>query len=362
MKLLIYGDVHWSTYSSIIRSRGKDYSTRLENLIKSVSWAESLAEHYNCDSVICLGDFFDRPDLNAEELSALLKVVWAKNKPHYFIVGNHESTLSTLEYNSTNALNNEGFVIVDKPLQLNTLGTDILFIPYVIEENRKSIEHYWKETTSKETTFDNVIGTRKKIIFSHNDIKGIQYGAWTSTDGFEIEDIEANSDLYINGHLHNGAFINDKETILNLGILSGQNFGEDASRYSHLVCILDTETLDMQFFENPHAFNFYKLNIDNERDIEKLFHLKNNAVITIRCEESLVEKVRDTITANNISIVEFRIVSYKLMTDAVISESTASALNSVDYLKQFYTFILEKIDSTVVSPDILKEELNKVVM
>ena len=57
-KLFVYGDVHWSTYSSIIRSRGEQYSTRLENLIRSVNWAEALAEKYNCETVICLGDFF----------------------------------------------------------------------------------------------------------------------------------------------------------------------------------------------------------------------------------------------------------------------------------------------------------------
>ena len=33
MKILFYADPHWSTTSSIVQSRGKKYSTRLENLI-----------------------------------------------------------------------------------------------------------------------------------------------------------------------------------------------------------------------------------------------------------------------------------------------------------------------------------------
>ena len=37
MRILIYTDVHFSQYSSIIRSRGKKYSTRLENLINSIN-------------------------------------------------------------------------------------------------------------------------------------------------------------------------------------------------------------------------------------------------------------------------------------------------------------------------------------
>ena len=50
--------------------------------------------------------FFDRPDLTAEELSALNSIKWAKGavEQHYFIVGNHEITTSSLEYNSANVL------------------------------------------------------------------------------------------------------------------------------------------------------------------------------------------------------------------------------------------------------------------
>ena len=40
MKIGVVGDVHWCAYSSILRSRGNKYSIRIENLIKSVNWAE----------------------------------------------------------------------------------------------------------------------------------------------------------------------------------------------------------------------------------------------------------------------------------------------------------------------------------
>lgn len=361
MRICIYGDVHWSTTSSIIRSRGKQYSTRLENLIKSVNWSEELAEKYSCDAIVCLGDFFDKPVLNAEELSALLEVKWTKNKPHYFLVGNHEITLSTLEYNSTNALKSEDFIIIDKPQRLTSYKTDILFIPYIIEENIKDIKDYWKDTEMSNMMYTQEV--KNSIIFSHNDLKNIQYGAWTSTNGFDIKEIENNCDLYINGHLHNGMFVNEKETILNLGILSGQDFKEDATKYSHLACILDTETLQMDFYENPHAFNFYKLEINKESDIDKLFKLKNNAVLTIKCEESLLQKVRDTINTLS-NVVEQRIISYKNMGvhEDDVTSTEKIELNAVDHLKQFYTFIMDNVDSTVVSRDILKEELSKVVM
>lgn len=74
IKVAICGDVHWSTYSSIIRKRGRKYSSRLERLIKSLKWFEKLSKDQKCDFEVFLGDTFDRPDLNAEELTALQEV------------------------------------------------------------------------------------------------------------------------------------------------------------------------------------------------------------------------------------------------------------------------------------------------
>lgn len=358
-KILIYGDVHWSTYSSIIRSRGKEYSTRLENLIKSVNWAERLAEEKQCDAVICLGDFFDKPDLNAEELSALLKINWARQtvQNHYFIVGNHETTLSSLIYNSTNALNLDKFHIINKPHRIITYGADMLFLPYISEENRRPLKEYWEETEE-----DNMFTTQEVkngIIFSHNDLKDVQYGAYTSQEGFQLKDIESNSNLYINGHIHNGQFVNDKKTILNLGVLTGQNFSEDAYKYPHVVCILDVETLELEFFENPHAFNFYKLEITKESDLTKLSQLKNNAVITVRCEESLVPQVRETINSLD-NIIESRVISYRDLTNENNIEHQIE-FNQIDHLKQFYDFVLNKVEDVVVPRDILLKELERVI-
>lgn len=79
MKIFIYADPHWSQYSSILRQRGERYSKRLENLIDSVNWVERTAEEQECSKIVCLGDFFDKAELNAEELTALSEVKWSKN-------------------------------------------------------------------------------------------------------------------------------------------------------------------------------------------------------------------------------------------------------------------------------------------
>ena len=104
MKALICGDVHWATYSSIIRKRGIEYSKRLENCINSVNWVEQTAEENGCDTVIYLGDFFDRADATAEEISALNEVQWS-NVKHNIIVGNDELGIADGDYSTEKILN-----------------------------------------------------------------------------------------------------------------------------------------------------------------------------------------------------------------------------------------------------------------
>ena len=74
MKIGIIGDIHFCEYSSILRTRGEEFSTRLENCIESINWAEETTA--DCDCIIYLGDFFDKSSLNAAELSALRKIIW----------------------------------------------------------------------------------------------------------------------------------------------------------------------------------------------------------------------------------------------------------------------------------------------
>lgn len=77
MKILIYSDLHWCQDSSIVRSLGNRYSTRLEYLIKSLNWAEELAVKQECVCIINLGDMFDKPTLNAMEITALKDIKWS---------------------------------------------------------------------------------------------------------------------------------------------------------------------------------------------------------------------------------------------------------------------------------------------
>lgn len=101
-------------------------------------------------------------------------------------------------------------------------------------------------------------------------------------------------------------------------------------------------------YENPYAFNFYKLDETNA-DLNKL---KNNSVITLKCKEEDIQLYRDKIK-NSDKIIESRlVVEYTRVVDSEISTEELS----VDSLQEFKKFILD----TLGSSDIIKEELQEI--
>ena len=193
----------------------------------------------------------------------------------------------------------------------------------------------------------------RRLLISHNDLFGIQMGVAVSTLGFKPTDLADIADLTVNGHLHNGQWI-IKDKVLNLGNLTGKDFGEDASIYKHNVLVFDTDTWSYEFIKNPYAFNFYKLEINSEADFKKLENLEDNAVLSIKCKANLVQAVREAISALK-NIIETRIViTHDILTDS--SEVNIADL-TVDHYVKFAECCREKLENTPV----LEAELNEIL-
>ena len=337
MKIGIVGDIHWSRYSSIVRLRGDKYSYRLENCIKSINWAEKLL---SCtDRVVYLGDFFDSSELNSEELTALNEIEW-NTVPHAFLVGNHELGLNDLSFSSAHVFKLNGKLsIIDKQAYSCYGLTEICYLPYIVN-NSGNIEDYLRKPTDG----------YKRVIFSHNDIAGIQLGKFISKSGFNIDSIETNCDLFINGHIHNGGKITDK--IINIGNLTGQNFSEDASVYDHCVFILDTDTLKISVYENPYAINFYK--IDSTQQLWDVTKLKQNAVLTLKCEEDSQNYYKELLS-NAPNVLTYRLIIVPSTMRQVAYNN--AELISINHLDKFRNYILE----TLGTSDLIQEELNEVL-
>lgn len=342
MKVLIYSDVHFSQDSSIVRSMGEKYSTRLEYLVKSLNWAEELAKKEHCEAVFNLGDMFDKPTLNAMELTALKDIKWA-DMLHFILVGNHDSNINSLEYSSSEVLAKiPNFYIISKVSHLLLSNTLFWFIPYITEQDRKPLNTYldYKDPRTKNT-----------VILSHNDIKGFQFGKFKSPEGFNIQDIEDNCDLYLNGHLHTPSFLTKK--IVNVGNLCGQNFSEDNLKTKHYAWILDTDTLDLTSYENPYALNFSKIEINDEHPFLHEYIKRPNNVFMIRCERKHLDNLKISLTDNH-NVVASKVIVYDENIIDNIEDNVK--IEKVDYLKTFTNFIVEKLGNS----DIINDELGEI--
>ena len=337
MKILLFTDLHMCPRASIISKWGTKYPSRLENCIDSVNWLERKAEELGCEYIINLGDFFDRPDLTSETITACNEIKWS-DIMHYHLVGNHDASNSSLTFNSVNCLSASNHVIISEPMTLPY--SNICFLPYITECDRKPLKEYFPE-----------IHGQPRIILSHNDISGIQLGPVVTKTGFSLEEIEANCSIFCNGHLHNGQALSNK--VINLGNLTGKDFGEDAIKHSHNIAVLDTQDLSLTYIENPYAYNFYKLQIDCESDIYCLDQLKNNAVLSIKCEQSLVEAVKQKISTLS-NIVESRLIITKKYVES--AETPEEIDLSVDNLAR----CIEYCKATIENSTILEEEIAEV--
>jgi len=344
MKILIYSDPHFCQYSSIVRSNGEKYSTRLENLIKSLNWVEETAQKENCDTIICAGDFFDKAELNAQEITALSDVKFDEKIAHYYLCGNHEMGAYNHKYSSTKIFDGyDNSFSIDKPFCLHDDSAEILFLPYLLEKERKTVHDYVEE----------YIADKGKIIvvMSHNNIK-MNYGGYFLEDGFDIEDIVHNCDWFFNGHLHNGGFIEKYQNIINIGNLTGQNFSENAFLYSHGIYIIDTDHLNMaeelKYIENPFAFNFYKVDFTTSTEYSAL---KKNAVVSLVCYEEDIEKYRSSFCDSG--IISFKIQAKQRKANEIKKEQDEQ-IEAIDHIQKFRDFVLSEIGSD----DIIKSELS----
>ena len=330
MKILICGDVHFSQYSSIVRNREDKYSQRLINCINTVNFVEDTAVTQEVDKIIYLGDFFDTVNLTAEELTAITECNWS-NIEKVFIVGNHEIATSDDTISSAHILKLiKNSTVIDKL----TYDNSLIYIPYITDKE------LYSSICKEIIEYPNPL----KIVFSHNDIKGLQMGKFISKEGFDIEDIDGCCNLWFNGHLHNGSIIT--KHLINVGNITGQNFNEDSFKYKHQLYLLDTNTLQYETIENPYAFNFYKVEVNSIESIEKLLNtIKDNAVISIKCSDTISKELRQRL--DNCS----RIISYRL--NIVITtqkETTINEIISSDHIKQFYDYVMsESDDETIIN-------------
>lgn len=341
-KILIYADPHWCKTSSILRGYVGDRTIRLQNLIDSMAWVEETAEKNECTDILCLGDFFDRASLDAEEITALRELKFNPSIRHLFIVGNHDAYNSDNSVSATNLFClMDNVTVFSRPTMLVDGDVELCMLPYTRDSrtvNLDSLFGSWDSNSAK-----------KRYIFSHNDIQGIQYCGIVTTFGIPIEDLSHKSTYCFNGHIHNRGMV--ASNVCNVGNLTGLNFSEDGFKYSHVAMILDTDTGEIKSVENPCAISFYKADFRNGNyDVS----FPKHSVVSATCYSDATHTVKEILGNDN--ILASRIVSCDMESVAKEDKDIKQLLKQ-DHLKSFYEYVTEHLGNDYLVID----EAQKVV-
>jgi predicted phosphodiesterase len=334
MKITICGDIHISETSSIVKKNGDKYSARLENIIDSVWWMNNESSTWRFQ----LGDIMDRATVTGNELTAMTKMDFSG---WTCIAGNH-----CLDSRGIAAHGVQCQEVITEPEIRDFKYVYVMMLPYIQEKNRKPLKDIIQQTKDKLT-----LKEKPLIVMSHNDIAGIQYGKYTSQQGFSIEEIEENCDLFLNGHLHNQEWVSDK--ILNVGNLTGQNFTEDFERYKHGIWTLDVEKMYRQFQsgkanakeciefkENPHAMKFKNVEIFSKRDLGNVMAISDkNTVLSITTNEEMKDEAINFAQG---------LMSYKILIKTEkISNKGFMEVKRVNHIDKFKSSVLDKFGTAM---------------
>lgn len=315
VKIGLYSDPHFSQNSSMLVGRDGKYSKRLTNLIESFKWMNNFFNREGCSEVFCLGDMTDRPDLTAEEITAMSE---CNISDHHLIVGNHCRSDKNGEINSLSMFS----AIYYEPKVISLGSRNILILPY-------------NSTPVDLSSYKDI-----DVILSHNDIKGYDFGNHISDEGYSLEDILKSCKLFINGHLHNGGWL-VQDRILNLGQLSGMNFSSCGGQWEPSVAILDTEDLSIKFYENPIALRFKKIEMKTLVSLKNYLNSLNpevgRYVLQVKVPESISQNARklldqyDNVLSSRVLVVK----SSKKTTSKKVNEETPSQTSIYDKLRDF---------------------------
>jgi DNA repair exonuclease SbcCD nuclease subunit len=210
-------------------------------------------EKYNVNTVLHLGDIFDRRKfVNFLTLKSgkdmFFDVLRAKNINMHAIVGNHDVYFTTTnEVNSLALLLSEYdniHVYETEPVELSFGSTRILMCPWLIKDTNEEVLKILKNSTAP-------------ILCGHFGMKGFEMMKGVVSDHGLDHRIFQNFEAVFSGHYHHPSTYGN---VHYLGAQYEMNWSDYGSRRGFYL--LDTETRELTFIENPYRIH-HKLDYDD---------------------------------------------------------------------------------------------------
>ena len=239
MKVAIITDTHYGA-----RKGSKHLHDYFELFYKNLFFP-ALKEH-KVESVIHMGDAFDsRKSIDYQSLEWAKRVVFDPLKKYdvHMIIGNHDTY-----YKNTNTVNSPELLLqtysnvktYSKPIEVNIGGLDILFLPWINQEN-------------EERTFKLIENTTCKCAMGHLEFQGFRVNRQLIMEHGLDSQLFEKFERVFSGHYHTRS---SNGTIFYLGNPYEMYWTDvNDTRGFH---IFDTETLEHTPINNPYKL-FYNI-------------------------------------------------------------------------------------------------------
>jgi hypothetical protein len=331
MKIALLNDTHFGVRndSDAFRQHQVDF---LEN-----QFFPYLKEH-KIKTLIHLGDVVDRRKfINHQTASTFRKVffdkLWQEKIDTHIIIGNHDTYFkNTNEVNAVENLyttfdgQNEPWIYT-RPKIVNFDGTDILFLPWICEDNEQE-------------SLDAIRGAKAELCFGHLEIKGFEMQNGVINDhGLDKSDF-ARFDRVVSGHFHKHS---DNGHIIYLGAQYEQTWSDyNDPKGFH---IFDTETREITRIINPKTMHKKIIYNDKDKDYTN-FDIRpyNNHLVKLivlnksnpEIFDKFVERLYTEINVHDLNIIEdYSDIKASVKDDILeMGEDTITFLNNyVDQLE-----------------------------
>ena len=232
-------------------------------------------EEHNIDTIIHAGDLMDRRKfINFNILNQVrtrfMDKLKSKNIKMHCILGNHDVYYrNTNEINSIRELFSNDLTLYEKPEVVNFDGLDIALLPWVNKTNKDQCVEFIKTASAP-------------ILIGHLELNGYQVMRGVDFQGGMDKDPFDRYEKVLSGHFH---CRQEKENVYYMGTQYQITFSDLHEKKGFHV--LDTESRDIEFIENPHMM-FYCLTYNDSSgplDLDSLnFSNMKNAFVKIYIE------------------------------------------------------------------------------
>ena len=297
-------------------------------------------EEHNIKTLIHLGDVVDRRKfINHNTAHNFKKVFWNKLEDYdidtHILIGNHDTYFKNT--NDVNALQNlnisKGAKIYTRPIDVNFDGLDILFLPWICDDNHSDSIYAIDNSTSV-------------IAMGHLEIKGFEmHKGHFNEQGLEKSQF-TKFEKVISGHFHKKS---DDGRIYYLGT-------QYEITWSDYKCpkgfhIFDTQTRELERVPNP--YRMYKKFYYNDKDEDytnKDLSTFNNSYVKIfvsnKTDEdmynNLIEKFYNTINVYDLQIIEDPIDVASTVRSDILEQGEDTLTFLGNYIEQAETGDLDK--------------------